>query len=330
MTIGQLVECLVGKTAALQGMDADGTAFEEYDLESIKDKLEELGYERNGYEYLYNGMTGEKMQVMIFFGPTYYQRLKHLVEDKLHCLTMDHEVLTLDGWKTYDTLQMSDKIAILKDGKLKYEKPIDIYRYPNFKGKLYHIKSQQIDLTVTSNHKMYVSEDGNEFKLMEANDIYGKNVHYQKNAQWEDGLDIVHENIDINKLNGINFVDLSQNKCREILHDSEYYVSSEKTADNIMQLALHCGWSADKLSVNNEFKLVINKTNMTDFNDYHEEMYESEEPVFCVQVSSGIFYVRRNGKAVWTGNSRPRGPTTSLTHQAPEGNLHLHIMFNIM
>ena len=84
MTIGQLLECLVGKVSALQGMDADGTTFEEYDLESVKDKLEKLGYNRNGYEYLYNGMTGEKMKVAIYIGPTYYQRLKHLVEDKIH------------------------------------------------------------------------------------------------------------------------------------------------------------------------------------------------------------------------------------------------------
>ena len=84
MTIGQLLECLIGKTAALQGMDADGTSFEEFDIEMIKDTLESLGYERNGHEYLYNGMTGEKMKVAIFMGPTYYQRLKHLVEDKLH------------------------------------------------------------------------------------------------------------------------------------------------------------------------------------------------------------------------------------------------------
>lgn len=78
------MECLVGKTAALQGMDADGTSFEEHDIASVKKALKLLGYEENGYEYLYNGMTGEKMKVQIFFGPTFYQRLKHLVEDKIH------------------------------------------------------------------------------------------------------------------------------------------------------------------------------------------------------------------------------------------------------
>lgn len=84
MTIGHVVECFIGKLAVLDGTDADGTPFEEHDIESIKDRLEAHGYERNGKEYLYNGMTGEKMKVEIFIGPTFYQRLKHLVEDKIH------------------------------------------------------------------------------------------------------------------------------------------------------------------------------------------------------------------------------------------------------
>ena len=33
---------------------------------------------------MYNGFNGRKMEVMIFLGPTYYQRLKHMVEDKIH------------------------------------------------------------------------------------------------------------------------------------------------------------------------------------------------------------------------------------------------------
>jgi len=84
MTIGQLAECLVGKTAALKGMDADGTPFMHHDFESVEDMLEEMGFNRKGAEYLTNGMTGEIMEVQYFMGPTYYQRLKHLVGDKIH------------------------------------------------------------------------------------------------------------------------------------------------------------------------------------------------------------------------------------------------------
>jgi DNA-directed RNA polymerase II subunit RPB2 len=84
MTIGQLIECIIGKEGALKGMNVDGTAFEEYDIESVKDMLEKNGYHREGLEYLYNGMTGKRILHMIFIGPTFYQRLKHMVLDKIH------------------------------------------------------------------------------------------------------------------------------------------------------------------------------------------------------------------------------------------------------
>ena len=84
MTIGQLIECLVGKVGALEGYDMDGTPFEKYDLKQIEEQLIKLGYDPLGYDELYNGMTGEKLKVKIFFGPTFYQRLKHMVEDKIH------------------------------------------------------------------------------------------------------------------------------------------------------------------------------------------------------------------------------------------------------
>jgi DNA-directed RNA polymerase II subunit RPB2 len=84
MTIAQLIECLLGKVSAIEGHDADGTPFNDVDIEEVKDRLEKLGYRRDGTEHMYNGMTGQKLKIMIFIGPTYYQRLKHLVEDKVH------------------------------------------------------------------------------------------------------------------------------------------------------------------------------------------------------------------------------------------------------
>ena len=84
MTIGQLVECLVGKVASLEGQEMDGTPFSRFDLNDIKERLKSLGYKDNGFEDMYNGMTGRKLKSQIFIGPTYYQRLKHLVLDKIH------------------------------------------------------------------------------------------------------------------------------------------------------------------------------------------------------------------------------------------------------
>jgi len=84
MTLGQFVEALVAKVAALEGHETDGTPFNDIDIEEQKERLEKMGYDRNGYEVMYNGMTGRKMNTKIFICPTYYQRLKHMVKDKIH------------------------------------------------------------------------------------------------------------------------------------------------------------------------------------------------------------------------------------------------------
>jgi len=84
MTIGQLLETLFGKAAALEGREFDGTPFGYQNTKIVEDILKKHGYDEHGYETLYNGMTGHKMRRKIFIGPTYYQRLKHLVDDKKH------------------------------------------------------------------------------------------------------------------------------------------------------------------------------------------------------------------------------------------------------
>jgi hypothetical protein len=83
-TVGQLLESLVGKVAALDCREGDGTPFENIDMSYVEKRLEELGFDSHGYEELYNGMTGEKLKFKIFMGVNYYQRLKHMVQDKLH------------------------------------------------------------------------------------------------------------------------------------------------------------------------------------------------------------------------------------------------------
>lgn len=84
MTIGQLIECVMGKISAIRGHASDGTPFNNLDVDAMRKELEELGYHDSGEEYLYNGMTGKKIKSRIFIGPTYYQRLKHMVDDKIH------------------------------------------------------------------------------------------------------------------------------------------------------------------------------------------------------------------------------------------------------
>ena len=84
MTIGQLKETLLGKVLIELGLFGDGTSFGGLDVKSICTELAKLGFEQHGNELLYSGLTGEQLETSVFIGPAFYQRLKHMVNDKQH------------------------------------------------------------------------------------------------------------------------------------------------------------------------------------------------------------------------------------------------------
>jgi len=84
MTIGQLKETILGKVLLELGMFGDGTSFGNLDVKTITKELQKLGYESYGNELMYNGLTGEQLETNIYIGPVFYQRLKHMVNDKQH------------------------------------------------------------------------------------------------------------------------------------------------------------------------------------------------------------------------------------------------------
>ena len=84
MTIGQLKETVLGKVLVELGLFGDGTSFGQFDVKDICQELLNLGYESNGNELMYSGLTGEQLECNIFIGPVFYQRLKHMVNDKSH------------------------------------------------------------------------------------------------------------------------------------------------------------------------------------------------------------------------------------------------------
>ena len=84
MTIAQLMECIYGKICVNRGTLGDGTPYSHLKAEELKKHMLDLGYHSYGKEILYNGQTGEMMEAEIFMGPTFYQRLKHMVIDKQH------------------------------------------------------------------------------------------------------------------------------------------------------------------------------------------------------------------------------------------------------
>lgn len=445
MTIGQLMECLMGKACAALGTMGDGTPFTDLSMEEISKVLDRCGIERYGNEILYNSRTGEQMACDIFMGPTYYQRLKHMVCDKIHCSSADHDVLTTRGWVPIPEVTKEDKVATLQDGKLVYDHPIEVLHFPNYKGKMYHIKNQNIDLNVTANHRMYVSFQTTRkriwtpYQLVPAEKIVGKHLKYKKDAEWAapeyvfsgiNGTPVadmdawltlfgiwiaegcaaknsnaiqvcVHKqrvkdvlyaaveklgypykvNRDVLIVTNKQLFDyfrplsvgapnkslpswvweLSQEQARKLIHAmclgdghfnkktsvTWYSTSSTKLADDFSRLCLHAGWSGNKhlhiaagtnevvirgKKVVNNYDIwripVIKHKNRPAVNHGHhkqqevqeEKLYDYEGSVYCLQVPGEVFYVRRNGKPVWTGNSRAaNGPVVLLTRQPAEG-----------
>ena len=87
MTVNVLLESLLGKSCALDGTYGDATPFSSSSVdiaEKICQKLEKSGYDRFGWECLYNGFTGEPIDAKIYIAPSFYSKLKHMVKDKIH------------------------------------------------------------------------------------------------------------------------------------------------------------------------------------------------------------------------------------------------------
>jgi DNA-directed RNA polymerase subunit B len=84
MTIGHMLEMLCGKAACLNGEFVDGTTFSENKEEMAREILKSYGFHSAGCEVLYSGTTGKRIEAEIFVGVVFYQRLHHLVSNKLH------------------------------------------------------------------------------------------------------------------------------------------------------------------------------------------------------------------------------------------------------
>ena len=84
MTVAHLYELIAGKTGALSGRFIDATLFDSENEPDIRHELRTLGFQHNGAETLYNGITGERYNVQIYIGNMYYLKLKHMVANKIH------------------------------------------------------------------------------------------------------------------------------------------------------------------------------------------------------------------------------------------------------
>jgi DNA-directed RNA polymerase subunit B len=84
MTVGQFMESLGGKAASLRGRIVDGSAFLGEKGDDIKNAMEQYGFKYTGKEAMYDGRTGKKFPADVYIGVVYYQKLHHMVADKIH------------------------------------------------------------------------------------------------------------------------------------------------------------------------------------------------------------------------------------------------------
>lgn len=82
-TPGQLLEAALGKGIAMGGSLKYATPFSTPSVEAITSQLHRCGFSRWGNERVYNGRTGEMVESLVFMGPTFYQKLVHMSEDKV-------------------------------------------------------------------------------------------------------------------------------------------------------------------------------------------------------------------------------------------------------
>ena len=420
MTINVLMEGILGKSAALDGKFGDATAFSSNSTDIVDELCERLkgnGFQPHGYEQMYSGYTGEPLEALIMLAPQHYLRLKHMVSDKVHCLAIKGtEVLTLQGWKTAYELSKTDKIACLRDHKLVYENPTEIMIYEDYEGTMYSIETEEVDLHVSENHRMWVSRvyaRNDDFGFVRADDIIRQCVRYKTDAIW-DSTDyqfvlpatatIKTKRVDmeswlvllgawfslgsttdsevtilvatqkvkdvvipsLRKL-GYDFNIISEKLCEKLyIYDEQLYsyistlgtgVSDRRLPEWVFQLSrsqvttllssmlwgrdklfsmsvilagqyqqlfMHAGYSGviEKIvSTHEMWEIRIGNGNPIVNSSRENKEYLTHEkcPVFCLQVPSEVFYIRRNGKAVWTGNSRSHGEVTNLCRQPPEG-----------
>lgn len=294
------------------------------------------------------------------------------------CFDKDTDVLTFHGgWKNIRNVTSNDIVATLRNGTyLEYQKPTGIFAYDH-DGPMFRVcDDMSVDLLVTLNHKMYVSQDkpyAEIYKLVEAKDLLGKYVAYKKDALWTKG-DLegysddwivffglcYRANVVLHTSENLVyfFEDLMSSEVKSLLEQtckalnwtitkhedqgrwdvlcptmSEYFglmgrwvfsLSTRQTRvlldaifvgdpkcdecfkmnfDHIQQLCLHAGWSADKDETG---RIFVNKNSEDkDYIGGRIEYYRGK--VYCLEVPNHVLYVRRNFKAVWSGNSNRSG-----------------------
>ena len=112
---------------------------------------------------------------------------------RVFCYDAETEVLTSEGWKAWPDVDGTETFATVnpENDDLEYQRATEHFVAP-YDGPMYRVRSEQVDLLVTPNHRMWVkahdtraNRRGEErYRVRLASEIFGKRVAYQKTAIW--------------------------------------------------------------------------------------------------------------------------------------------------
>ena len=165
-------DIIIGKVSPIQPTGNNNKVFKDSseqfksNVDGVIDRVHTGIYNAEGYE-MYNVRVRMER--------------KPIIGDKF-CLTPPHEVLTTDGWIKIENVTKDHNVAILDPDldTIKYEQPTEIHCFnydSEIDGKIYQLKSQLVELTVTPNHRMWVKEN-NKYEFILAKDCYCKTLTY--------------------------------------------------------------------------------------------------------------------------------------------------------
>jgi DNA-directed RNA polymerase II subunit RPB2 len=248
-----------------------------------------------------------------------------------------------------------------KNQNIYYSKPSKLWEFDHDGDMYYISSQQVNLLTTLNHKMYVKTENSDKFELIEAKDILGKNVSFKKNGnninKNIDTFKIPNTNKEINMndflvLLGKWFVEgsvitdkdvhnyitsINRNNLPEIVFELSqeqsklllntllsnkniYSTTSYKLKDLIQKLALHCGLSAN-IDVSSDYYDVIINNDNEPIIDEKEKIINYKGKVYCIEVPDHVFYVRRNGIPVWTGNSNRHAQKGTLGISLPQKDM---------
>lgn len=227
---------------------------------------------------------------------------------RVFCYDEETEVLTSEGWVPFPKIAGDELFGTLNPdtGELEYQ-PAEQRFVGRYSGPMYRVKSEQIDLLVTPNHRMWArkldtpAESAEPFRVHLVKDVVGQPVAYQKSARprAEEASGLIREFLTA----------ILEAGARG--GDSVIRTASKEAADDLQILAIKAGWTAD-VSVDDRkfpprFQVSLDRTGahpvIPPDGRKHDSFVHYDGEIHCVKVPNGLLFVRRNGKPCVSSNT---------------------------